>query len=74
MKLEDIKRIRENRKKVREKMKTPALARSKTSKIVIETLKEFKNDEIGYKSALQKLKDSGCTDKEIKYFINNSLV
>lgn len=41
---------------------------------VLEVLKEFKNDEIGYRSALEKLKASGCTQKEIKYFINNSLV
>lgn len=74
MNLEEINRIRENSKKALEKMKTPALARSKTSRIVVETLKEFKNDEIGYKSALDKLKASGCTQKEIKYFINNSLV
>ena len=41
---------------------------------VLEVLKEFKNDEIGYRSALEKLKASGCTQKEVKYFINNSLV
>lgn len=72
MNLEQIKRVKENAK--RNASKTVGLAKSPTSSIVVQTLKEFKNDEIGYRTALEKLKASGCTQKEIKYFINNSLV
>lgn len=72
MKLEQLNKIQAQARRV--KRSKTSLAKSPTSAIVVETLKEFKNDEIGYKSALQKLKDSGCTEKEVKYFINNSLI
>lgn len=41
---------------------------------VLQILKEFKNDEIGYKSALDTLKNANCTPEDIKFFIRNSLV
>ena len=44
------------------------------SLIVFEVLNKFHADEIGYKSALETLKNANCTPEDIKFFIRNSLV
>lgn len=65
--------IRENNKKIGTRSKR-ALYKPGLSPILSDTLRSFRKDEIGYKSALEVLKANNCTEEEIKYFINHSLV
>lgn len=65
--------VRENNKKIGKRSKR-ALYKPGLSPILSDTLRSFRNDEIGYKSALQVLKDNNCSKEEIQYFINNSLI